>query len=153
MTATVGVNSYVTEAEATAYFADRFGFDLWTPSTQKDAALVSARQILDAYCSWYGDPVSDTQPLAFPRTPDADPVPQDIKDSQCEIAYKIIETGSTSQSADDPLTALKAGAVELNFKASKKGNPLMSALVDSLLLPYGFCKGSGTTTFLAIERC
>lgn len=153
MAATVGVNSYVSAADATAYFGDKYGFDLWTPSTKKDAALVSARQLLDTYCSWFGHKVSESQPMAFPRTPDADPVPQDIKDAQCEIAYKIIENNSVSQVADDPLVSLKAGSVEMVFKPSKAGNPSSSKLVDSLLAPYGLCAGSGSTLLIPVGRC
>lgn len=153
MPVVVGTNSYVTSAEATTYFADRYGYDAWVAEANKDGALISAAQILGNYCQWYGYPVVEEQALEFPRYPDADPVPQEIKDSQCEIAFLIITQGSVSQKADDAIEELKAGSVSLKFKATQKGNPLTNSLVDSLLLPYGLCSGSSSTKLIPIERC
>jgi hypothetical protein len=153
MSATVGVNSYVTVAEATAYFAARYGFSAWPAEAAKDAALVSATQVLDNYAVWFGDKVDESQLLAFPRDPDANPVPQEIKDSQCEIAYLITRQGSASQTPEDALSKLVAGSVELEFKALAKGNPVVNTLVDSMLAPYGVVKGSGSTKQIPIYRC
>jgi hypothetical protein len=153
MPAVVGTNSYVTAAEATTYFAARYGYGTWVAEVNKDAALISAAQVLDNYCQWYGYPVVESQALAFPRYPDADPVPQEIKDSQCEIAFLIVTQGSVNQKADDSVEELKAGSVSLKFKATQKGNPLINLLVDSMLLPYGMCAGSGSTKLIPIERC
>lgn len=145
MTLAVGTNSYVTVAEADAYFTDRFGYDKWASETAQEAALVSAAQQLDLLCIWYGYLVDDEQLLAFPRNPDADPVPQDVKDAQCEIAYAIVDTGSTSTSADDALSELKAGSVTLKFDANSatEDNPLINSLTIKLLSPYGLCYGAG----------
>jgi hypothetical protein len=63
-----GVNSYVTVAEADAYFADRLEADVWSGSSAavKAQALITATSIIDQY-EFLGEAVSDTQPLAFPR--------------------------------------------------------------------------------------
>ena len=157
MSVTVGENSYVTVVEATAYFAARYGYGAWVAETNKDGALISAAQILDHYCEWYGYPVADDQSLAFPRFAidweDDGLVPQEIKDAQCEVAFLIITQGSLNQRPDDSLEEMKAGSVSMKFKAKAGGNPLTNALVDSLLLPFGICSGSGSTRMIPIERC
>ena len=62
-------NSYATVAEADTYFADRLDVDAWTSASelQKAQAIVTATTVLDSM-SWSGIAVSDTQPLAFPRS-------------------------------------------------------------------------------------
>ena len=153
MALVVDENTYVTEAEATAYFAARYGFSEWVAETNKEGALISAAQQLDIGCQWFGYPVDDDQLLAFPRLPDADPTPQAVKDAQCEIAYKIVETGETTTDGGDALTKLKAGSVELEFKATSTGNPLVNSLTTSLLSQFGLCMGGGGTKLVPMERC
>lgn len=153
MTATIGTNSYVDTAEADVYFAQSFDGSRWTAITDKDGALVSARQQLDAMCQWFGYPVDDDQPMAFPRLPYADPVPQDVKDAQCEIALQIGTQGSTSTDSGDPLEELKAGSVTLKFKTSGgSSNPLQTDLITNLLRQYGLCQGGGSTRLVPIMR-
>lgn len=151
MTIEVGVNSYVTVDEATAYFASRFGYYKWPAETEKEAALISAAQILDVRCAWYGQKIDIEQKLAFPRT-GANPTPSQIKDAQCEIAYEIVETGSTKTDGGDALSKLKAGSVELSFKATAGASPIISELTSSLLSPYGLCSGGGGTRLVPIQR-
>lgn len=69
MALTKGVNSYVTLAEAEAYFADRVDAVAWfelADDDRKSQALVTATTLLDSL-NWDGQSVSETQPLAFPR--------------------------------------------------------------------------------------
>lgn len=148
MTLVKGENSYVDVADADAYFLNRYGYDQWAGQTneQKEAALISAADYLDSLCNWYGSPVDPAQPMAFPRTPDADPTPAGIKTAQMEIAYGMVLSGSASDtgSTEDVLTKLKAGDVELEFKGDV--NPTSSLTSDytkSLLRPYGTCHFSG----------
>lgn len=145
MSIDVGTNSYVTVEEADAYFSDRYGYDKWASETNKEGALISATQQLDNLCVWSGFKVDSEQDLAFPRNPDANPVPRAVKDAQCEITYAIVDTESTSTSADDALAELKAGSVTLKFDAdsSTQSNPLISGLTIKLLAPYGLCGGPG----------
>jgi hypothetical protein len=64
-----GTNSYVTVAEADAYFEDRLDIAAWSSasSVQKSQALVTATRMLDEL-EWTGVAVSESQPLAFPRS-------------------------------------------------------------------------------------
>ncbi len=148
----VGTNSYVTEAEATAYFADRVGYTSWTAYVNKVQALISATQVLDLYCEWYGWPISEDQLLAFPRGPLWEDVPVAVKNSQCEIAYLISVTGSVDLVPDDALEMLKAGSVQLEFRATAPQNPIVNKLVDKMLKPYGMCSGSGSAQMIPMER-
>ena len=151
MTITINDNSYVDIAEADAYFLTRYGYDLWEPQTdaQKEQALVSAAQYLDSLCIWYGTPVDSAQLMAFPRNPDANPVPQHIKNAQMEIAYGMVSSGSASDTGttEDVLTRLKAGDVELEWKGDvKTTNALTSDYTKSQLRPYGNCSFAGATS-------
>lgn len=149
MALAVGVNSYVTVAEADTYFLDRYGYDLWSPlsNTAKEQALVSACLQMDAMCEWYGYPTDPDQELAFPRDGETT-VPDAVKNAQCEIAYMIVVKGSSLSeisvgAAENPLSELKAGSVGLKFDTSKNTNiteaPLVSAYTSALLAPYGDC--------------
>jgi len=64
-----GTNAYATVAEADAYFTDRIDADTWTAAsaTKKAQALITATQLLDTL-NWTGVAVSESQPLAFPRS-------------------------------------------------------------------------------------
>jgi len=152
MLITVGNDTYVTTQEADDYFAARYGFDSWISlvAADKEKALVSAAQVLDLGCIWNGAKEVANQHLAFPRIPDASPVPQAVKDAQCEIAFNIVAAGSATSSGDDPLSLLKAGSVTLEFKAGSKSNPIINSTITGLLSPYGLCSGSGTTKLIPI---
>lgn len=84
--ATVGAddaNSYVTEADATAYLAGRLHTEPWfeVPATlsvpdgawRRSAALIWATRLLDEQVGWYGMPATTTQALAWPRQGLLDP--------------------------------------------------------------------------------
>lgn len=62
-------NSYATVAEADAYFSDRLDVAAWAQAgaAEKAQALVTATRLLDTL-HWTGVAVSETQPLAFPRS-------------------------------------------------------------------------------------
>ena len=146
--------SYNTVAEADAYFSAGYGYDKWPglDNAAKQQALDSAQRQLDVSCTWYGDKCDSSQDNAFPRTPDCPNVPADVKAAECEIAYNIVSTGSTSTGSGAQLTEIKAGSVGLKFEAGAAGNPLVNTLTTKLLLPYGMCSGSGTTTVIPIVR-
>jgi len=155
---------YNTVEEATGYFSERYGFDLWAEQSVpvQTSALVSANQILDLLAEWYGTKVDIDQDNEFPRSGltftvkvDDNGIPLDIKYCECEIAFKIVETGSTSTLADDSLEELKAGPASLKFKAMVKSNPLVNGIVKKLLTKYGLCEFNlqqGTTKSIPVLR-
>lgn len=152
MALTVGVNTYVTEAEADAYFASRYGYDAWASETNKEGALISAAAALDVMCIWEGEKTDPDQDMAFPRNGDTE-IPQGVKDAQCEIAYSMVAAGSTVVAPDDVLTELTAGDVTLKFKGDV--NPTGGIITDygkRLLSQYGSCSFGSGTTIIPIGR-
>lgn len=148
---------YNTVSEADGYFSARYGFDKWESLTesQKLAALTSASQKLDLLCHWNGYKTDPDQEAQFPRNGETEP-PQEVKTSELEIAYLIIDTGSTATESDDSVTMLKAGSVQLEFNSTgKEGNPLINGTVETLLSPLGECSfnmGGGSTLSIPIYR-
>lgn len=105
LVATIGgstSDSYVTLAEAAAYFAARFGSDAWDDAVEADQekALKQATRHLGRF-RFVGTRSSPSQALAFPRAYpyNDDPerqsaalaIPQTIKDAQCEEALSLLE--------------------------------------------------------------
>lgn len=97
------VNSYVTVAEADAYFADRLDVAAWISAneSQKSQALITATALLDDL-HWLGVAVNDNQNLAFPRSGiyfdiklgrdvqlDESSVPSRILRATYELAYHL----------------------------------------------------------------
>jgi hypothetical protein len=64
-----GTNAYATVAEAGVYFADRLDIAAWVAASDGDKALalVTGTSILDDQ-PWTGTAISESQPLAFPRS-------------------------------------------------------------------------------------
>jgi len=158
---------YNTIQEASDYFSERFGYDLWEPLTEEvqTSLLLTANQYLDSLCNWYGEPVAEDQENAFPRTPNANPTPPEIKVSELEIAYQMLSKGSGIagggiDSGSDPLAELKAGSVTLKFDTKEDaakdcqagcGNDFVTPLVKRYLSPYGYCN-FGTTKTIPVYR-
>ena len=143
--------SYNTIAEADLYFSTMFGYENWVtvPVGDKPKILESASQLLDSMCEWTGKKVSSTQKSAFPRTPHADPVPDEIKIAELEIAYAVLAQGGINKSSggDAPLTELKAGSATLKFDTSggqTASNPFVNTIVARNLSGYGNCAFGNT---------
>jgi len=97
------INSYATVAEADTYFKDRLDVEAWISAepTQKAQALVTATSLIDTL-NWTGVAVSETQPLAFPRSgvffdprlgmdiEFNDSVPSRIIQATFELAYHLL---------------------------------------------------------------
>lgn len=123
--ATVGgiaANSYVTVAEATAYFADRSFASAWDSFADQDDLLVTASQVLDWFVTWKGKRATETQRMDWPRTGTYTDfgteyselvIPEKVKVAVYELALSSIESDRT---ADNPLMGLemvKAGSLQL----------------------------------------
>jgi hypothetical protein len=107
MSLTVGVDTYLTLADADAYFSGRLLSAAWSglATTDKEAALKMACRYMDRL-NWQGERADQTQVLAWPRTGvfrwghgeselDDQIVPEEITHIQCEIALWLVrEQGS-----------------------------------------------------------
>ena len=136
-----GTNSYVTTAEADAYFLDRIDVADWSAATPevKDRALVTATTILENI-AWAGSVVSDTQSLAFPRSGhyfdprlgsntsfDEETVPDRIVKATMELAYHLI--------LNDGLLDSEGSVKDLTVGGSQSGIVLKSIRKPSILPP------------------
>ncbi len=130
----VGTDTYVTIPEADAYFTAGYGYESWAllDESSKQRALSSAFSQMNAMCDWFTDLT--------------DPYPQGIKDAQCEIAFAISVTGSTSTSGSRNLKSLEAEGNLEWFENDKRNNPLVNDLTSSLLSEYGLCSSSSGST-------
>jgi hypothetical protein len=125
MALTKGTNSYVTVAEADAYFEDRLDAAAWDEATeaQKPQALVTATRILDDL-KWTGVAVSVDQSLAFPRSGcyfdprvgssvEMSPTPKRIEVATCELAYHLLNNDGLLDDTGS-VDSLSAGPINLN---------------------------------------
>lgn len=126
-------NSYITEAEADAYFTGRLNSEGYTGATQpiQEQALRTATIFLDSRIRWIGDIKDQTTPqaLAWPRVYDIDAttpedilvlgqaIPQDLKNAQAELALYLIDNDEPADS--NSLDAIKVGSLSIDFNEFK----------------------------------
>jgi hypothetical protein len=152
-------NSYVTVAEADAYFADRAHNSNWTGLAAEDKPnfLISASQMLDWYVTWKGVRTESAQSMDWPRTGvyddrgelfDDDVVPADIKTAVFELALVNIEEDRT---ADDDLAGLKEiKAGSLGLKTDETAlNTSNKTIPDKV---WGILRGYTTRSGIGVVR-
>jgi hypothetical protein len=120
-------NSFVTEAEMTAYCDARLNAAIWTADEAQVAALIEATRDINLMV-FKGTRVTRVQALAWPRdwaiNPDQpeveyignielmyfpnNAVPQRVKDATCELALQYLKQGGTDLAVADP----NAGVIE-----------------------------------------
>ena len=135
-------NSYVTVAEADAYFATSFGRTAWgsASAANKEIVLIESTRLLDSLVSWKGYVKSDTQALRWPRTyvPNIDGryisdsiVPKDVKNAVFELAYSLLSNGGF-QASENELAKVKVGPVSIDFSDTVKSNGLPKMVRDMI---------------------
>ena len=135
-------NSYVTVAEADAYFATSFGRTAWgsASAANKEIVLIESTRLLDLLVSWKGYVKSDTQALQWPRTyvPNIDGryisdsiVPKDVKNAVFELAYSLLSNGGF-QASENELSKVKVGPVSIDFSDTVKSNGLPKMVRDMI---------------------
>lgn len=122
-----GTNSYADVTEADAYFANRLDVAAWVDETvpaNKEKALVTATMLLDEQL-WIGTAISETQPLAFPRSGNFfDPrlginvnltndIPDRVVKATFEIAYHLLNNDGLLDDSGR-VNSLRVGSVDLN---------------------------------------
>lgn len=147
-------NSYVTEAEADAYFLDRSNASQWSTSTEKEALLITASRLLDWNLKFKGSKTSELQSMQFPRTGvelssgyavPVDVIPTEVKFAVFELALSSM---TTDRMADNPLAGIeqvKAGPLFIKSAAVSDNpkNPVISDSIRSLLSGYLSSAGIG----------
>ena len=145
MTLLVGVNSYVSLADAVAYMADRLYTDAWDSATsgQQEKALIMAATALDSQ-NWKGVITSDDQAMAWPRSGvydregrevDSATVPQPVKDAQAEIALAILAE-DPADARDPAVKRMKAGSVEVEYRSALSAASAIRGAALPLVKPF-----------------
>ncbi len=131
-------NSYVTLAEADAYFAGTAFIGDWNNHTDpyKEVALIQATQWLNPL-DWAGALCAMTQALNWPRkeatcggrTADCTYIPTQVKQATYELAFKLIHdpdaiTGGVKdgKNGEGPVRRNKLGDLEQEFFEPTDGN-------------------------------
>lgn len=124
MAVVVGTNSYVSVAEAEAYFSTRLDTAAWDDagSELREEALVTAAATMEQY-SWVGRISDPEQALAWPRVgsyfdPRAgyvvplDGVPKRVTLAQMELAYHFLNNDGVLDTAGS-VKDVKVGPIEV----------------------------------------
>ena len=151
MALSVGVNSYVSHAEAVTYFADRIDTDDWDLAVLADQekALMTATRILDDRV-WIGQAVSSTQSLAWPRSGAVyvdprmgrliqlteDVYPDRLKWATFELALHILHNENMLDSNEQLFEEIKVGSISINpLPQGHKKIPEIPLRVSKLINP------------------
>jgi len=138
-------NSYISEADALAYFASILSKDaIWggIEDAIQSNLLIEATRSLDLLFEWVGIRSTSEQSLKWPRAEveidgyyiDSTIIPEAVKVATCDLAFFIFQSGSVSIQKDN-LNALKVGPISLNFGSTSGNYP---PLLNSTLTGYGF---------------
>ena len=136
-TITVGENSYIDIEEANEYFAGRLHAESWgqADDSTKEKALKQATKIIDRQ-RLNGRKTNPSQPLAFPRYPDAE-TPQNVKEACCEEALAILESGNSQRRKlqQEGVQSFSLGNMSETY-APGAGKGILSQEAKELLQPW-----------------
>jgi len=149
-------NSYVTVAEANAYFAlvNNAVWDPLDPTDQKVPYLILAVKFMQQRyrLRWQGYRTNVSQKLDWPRTLVAKPdvgsgygsypvyygindIPQEVKDAQCELAVRIANGDLNPDiSPEDVADTIKVGPISVTYSKNGPASTVFVA-VEQLLMP------------------
>lgn len=145
-TGLANAESYVSVADADAYHVD-FGNTAWASSTEpaKEAALRRATQYLDSRYRYRGEPLTDTQALAWPRTINdaiSDWPVKRLADACCELAVRALAGGLYTDQTATAVTSKTVGPISVSYaETERNGGQIRFALIDDLLAAFVFGGG------------
>jgi hypothetical protein len=139
-------NAFASVAEVAAYLNDRGATAFATLATPtKEAAIISASEMISSAYGWAGRRLDLDQRLAWPRIEGGDGryvpsgVPTQVKDAVARVAYAVSRGADlyATVEAGDAVTRVKAGSVEVQFseaalQIAAAGRPAMPWLTDML---------------------
>ena len=135
-------NSYVTLAEANAYFETVPDSTTWDNKTvdQKNRSLIAATRWIDSFV-FLGDRCDDGQALKFPRNNyqvdgvelSCTLIPNNIKYAQYELARALANdtgaiTGTTGK--DGNFSEVKLGDIQVKYNLSSQGTGSINNIFD-----------------------
>jgi len=135
-------NSYVTLAEADAYFETVPSSTQWDnkQDDKKNRALISATRWIDSFV-YYGDRCDDGQALKFPRNNyqvdgvelSCDLIPQNIKYAQFELARALAndtEAMTGNVGTDGNIEEVKLGDIQVKYNIQSQGTGSVNNVLD-----------------------
>jgi hypothetical protein len=165
----VDANSYVSLAEASAYFEARLNGEGWfdAPDLRQTQALLEAAERLDQV-NWLGAKVGAIQALAWPRIGVAkrdgadvytyawagswpvsygeqyrtDEIPKVVKNAQCELAFAYL--GDFNDGDEAEVRSFSDDKMSVTFDQPKQHGELpakVSRLIDGLISPNRLMRG------------
>lgn len=141
--------SYVALAFADDYHA-RFANAAWAAADEstREAALRRATQYIDTRFRFRGNPLTETQALAWPR--DVAPWPvRAVQAATCEAALRALAEPLYTDADAAPVVQETVGPISVTYGASTNGGQPRLVVVDDMLRP--LLGGVGRAT-LRIER-
>jgi hypothetical protein len=161
-------NTYALVADGDAYFLGHAYPSPWSPAPSpdnRDAALVMATRLIDAYCLFLGAKKSSSQALQWPRlgVPDrdadfafflrpgfispppflsADTVPSCVVQATCEMARELLKVDRTAARAGEGVTLFISSGTQVTYDKHDK-RPVLTETVKALLAPVLFAIPGG----------
>ncbi len=136
-TITVGENSYIDIDGADEYFSGRLHAESWgqADDSTKEKALKQATKIIDRQ-RLNGRKTNPSQPLAFPRYPEAE-IPQNVKEACCEEALALLERGNSQRRKlqQEGVQSFTLGNMSETYAAGA-GKGILSQEAKELLQPW-----------------
>lgn len=141
-----GANSYVSEAEVTAYATER-GITL----TATESVLIYKAMDYFESLDFIGEIYQEDQPLQWPRVQavidgyevDYNEIPNEVKQAQLSIAIAIDEGYGPLQNVDRQVSREKVDVIEVSYAAGSTAStfsPTINAKVKKLLKAAGGTK-------------
>lgn len=134
-------NSYVTLAEAEAYFETVPHDEHWTGSDDaKNRVLITATRYLDNF-EYYGERCSTTQALKWPRKEykvdgvkiDCTFIPQPVKNATFELAHSLLYKGEAlvgTTGTQGTYEEVELGDLKVKFKDSSQTPGVINNILD-----------------------
>ena len=167
-------NSYANAADGDAYHDGHLYATAWTAASagQKDAALVMATRLIDAYMDFGGKKASGVQALQWPRsgcvnpdeprgplglagwggsgTFDSNAVPAVVVAATCEMARELIIADRTTAPLGEGLKSSQVADSIMVFDRPGRA-PVISRVALALLTKVGAYRGEGDG-MVALQR-
>ena len=160
-------NSYVTLAEAEAYFETVPHDEHWTGSNDaKNRVLITATRYLDAF-EYYGKRCSTTQALKWPRKDykvdgveiDCTYIPQQVKNAVFELAHVLLYKGEAlvgTTGTEGTYDQVELGDLKIKYKESSQTPGVINNILD--VYPWlesflgAYMKSGATNYAVSVQR-
>ncbi len=139
-------NSFITVAEADAYWATNLYPTTWDSATtaNKEKALKMATRILDEKVAWVGTRATSAQALGWGRTDvyydgitvESTTMPIQISNATAQFAGDLLVSDLTANAEGKGLNSLKVGDITLDFDKSDTAG-VMPEIVQEMLRGWG----------------